>query len=155
MERSKQPILFIEIVGIVALLILGYLFFSTGKSNSLKKTEKALDAQQLFEMKAKCAIYKDEIEKRLQETFWTSYIVEEIFYSPVENSCLYAVFAYQELGSYSAYMIWDYFTDSLVFYRDTTLTKGQDLDVIYKNATKYLMGEQELKYSKEDWNLSD
>jgi hypothetical protein len=41
----------------------------------------------------------------------------------------------------------------MVFYRDTTLTNGQDLSDIYGNAKAYLKGEAELKYTEKDWNL--
>lgn len=109
------------------------------------------DTQSVFEMKSKCVGYRNDIEKILEETSWNSYSIDEIFYSPIKNSCLYSVLASQK--TYSAYIIWDYLTGEMIFYRDTTLTNGQDLSDIYRNAKSYLKGEGELKYTEKDWNL--
>lgn len=121
-------------------------FLNTNKTDS--KTEDA------FNMKAKCASYREDIGKKLGATLWTSYSIDEIFYSPIENSCLYAVSAYQERGSYSAYIIWDQLSGEMLFYRDTSLTNGQDITAIYQNAKQYLKGEMDLEYSRDDWELS-
>lgn len=112
----------------------------------------------LFENKQKCISYKNDIEKKMTETAWDEYVLEEIFYSSNKNSCLFSVIAHKEsstyLGeSYLAYMIFDHLTDSLVFYRDSTLTNGDDIKNIYKNAVEYLKGNESLKYDKSKWNL--
>lgn len=111
-----------------------------------------------LEVKEKCSDHRDEIEEKMSKTFWTSYNIEEIFYSEVRNSCLYSVVAYQESSSLSgtefgAYMIWDLFDDELIFYRDTSLTNGLDIQDMYHNAVDYLQGEGSLKYDEKLWNL--
>ena len=50
-------------------------------------------------------------------------------------------------------MIWDYFDDDLIFYRDTTLTNGDDIKSIYLNAVDYLLGKSSLQYDKALWML--
>jgi hypothetical protein len=42
------------------------------------------DAQNAFEMKSRCAGYRSDIEKMIDKTSWSSYFVDEIFYSPVK-----------------------------------------------------------------------
>ncbi len=109
----------------------------------------------LITMKKSCASYRSDIITKMNTTNWSSYIVDEVFFSPQKQSCLYAVFAMQNKRNvpYSAYIIWDYFTGEMLFYRDTTLTNDQDLSAIYKNARGYLGGIEQLKYDERDWNL--
>lgn len=141
---------------IVIVLILATLFISWQLPfNVVNTTETNSQTQDTFTMKAKCASYREDIEQRMAATLWTRYAVDEIFYSPIENSCLYAVNAYQERNSYSAYIIWDYLSGEMLFYRDTTLTNGQDIASIYQNAKEYLKGEAELQYSQNEWELSE
>ncbi len=113
-------------------------------------------ARETFEMKSKCVTYKNNIEKELAKTSWSSYVVDEIFYSPINNSCYYAVIAQQNnrLDPYTAYIIWDYLTTEMPFYRDTSLTNGQNISDIYHNAKNYLKGTGKLNFSNKDWNLS-
>jgi len=118
--------------------------------------ETTSDQQSIFEMKAKCATYKAGAEEKMKDTSWSSYHVDEVFYSPVKNSCLYAVSAQQDKGGfYAAFIIWDYFTGQMIMYRDTTVTKEQNISDMYQNARRYLKGEEELKFNEDDWELSD
>ena len=110
-----------------------------------------------FENKQKCIGYRGEIEEKMSKTEWTNYSIQKIFYSPVTNSCLFSVIAYQKssalLGTeFGAYMIWDFFDDELIFYRDTSLVKDIDIEDMYNNAVEYLQGQTFLKYDKSLWN---
>lgn len=109
----------------------------------------------LFKIKAECASHKGDIENKLAATQWSWYLIAEVFYSPIKSSCFYAVNAYQNRGSYSAFIIWDYFTGEMIFYRDTTLTENQNIEDMYRNARKYLKSEENLKYNEADWELSE
>lgn len=146
---------------ILLLVITTGILLITGCSNknNIVKTEKSdvkTNAQEIFEMKSKCASFEANIKKRMEETFWMNYVIEEIFYSPIRNSCMYSVYGNQIDHSnnlYHGYMIWDYLTTELVFYRDTTLTNNQDISDIYQNAIDYLKGNNPLKYEEKDWML--
>jgi len=144
------------IAAIIIIFIIGAAYVVSQKSPANIVNTNKIDSQteDAFNMKAKCASYREDIEKKMEAKLWTSYSIDEIFYSPIENSCLYAVSAYQERGSYSAYIIWDQLSGEMPFYRDTSLTNGQDIVVIYQNARQYLKGEAVLKYSRDDWELS-
>ncbi|MDD2890867.1 MAG: hypothetical protein PHE49_09570 [bacterium] len=144
-----KKIIFILFVVFALTLFSGCTFERESAINSTNEP-KDNNTQDIFEMKAKCPTYREEIIKIMEETSWAEYSIDEIFYSPIRNSCLYAVLANQR--SYSAYIIWDYFTGEMLLYRDTTLTYDQDLSDIYRNAKQYLKGEGELKYTKKDWN---
>lgn len=64
-----------------------------------------LDKDDLFEKKQECASYKDEIDKAIEDRLkliknnWAYFteenILDEIFYSSEENSCLYSVYVTQ------------------------------------------------------------
>lgn len=152
----KKTYILVTIIGI----IFAYYF---GQLNSRKEdtyiSPSSSSSQYTFEMKTRCAEYREEIESKMQTTLWSSYNIDDIFYSPAKNSCLYAVTAIQNNRDipYVAYIIWDYLSDKMLFYRDTSLPKGQDIKSIYANAKNYLMGNESSKYSHEDWgtDISD
>ena len=57
-----------------------------------------LSQEQLFQKKQECASYKEKIEKDIKEKYRSaspslslSASLDEIFYSPIRNSCLYTV----------------------------------------------------------------
>lgn len=143
---------FLAIAIIVALV--AYYF---GKSSNATKVAPIASpvgtTQEAFEMKAKCATYREGAEAKMKKTMWSSYNIDDLFYSPVLNSCLYAVTALQNNRPtpYGAYIIWDYLTEDMLFYRDTSLSKGQDIQSIYTNAKGYLMGTESMKFSHDDW----
>ena len=150
-------IIFISLLVVVAI---GVVFTWWSKSNRAPEQPTASSTTKLieFENKQKCSGYREEIEKKMSKTQWTNYSIEKIFYSPVENSCLFSVIAYQKSSAllkveFGAYMIWDFFDDKLIFYRDTSLTKGSDIEDMYNNAVEYLQGQGSLKYDKSLWNL--
>lgn len=144
----------IYIAILIMSVIIAYYFGQSNNGQVVKSTPTPLSVNQnAFEMKAKCATYKEKIETKMQSTMWSSYNIDDVFYSPIKNSCLYAVTALQSNrdNPYGAYIIWDYLTDNMLFYRDTSLSKGQDIKAIYDNAKGYLMGSESLKYSHDDW----
>lgn len=55
-------------------------------------TQKGLSQDELFEKKQECASYENKMKEQL-ETFSFNYtscfVVNQLFYSPVRNSCLY------------------------------------------------------------------
>lgn len=159
-QRIKQ-------VGIIIfLLLLGFvLFFIFRLDKPRSEALKTSTDTNLFnskdntalEMKVKCATYRPEIVKFMEEKSWSKYYIGDIFYSSVKNSCLFSVIGYTDSSaiikqSFTGYMIWDYLTNNLIFYRDTTLTNGQNITDVYDNAVSYLKGESQLKYSEKDWN---
>ena len=63
---------------ILSVLIFGILLSGCNENTSLSKDD-------LFEKKKECASYEQEIKSNLPQ-LWE---IKEIFYSPIENSCLY------------------------------------------------------------------
>lgn len=159
-NKNKSLVFFIILILIFSFILYKSMQYkNTFNQEQENKTIGKLDNQTVFENKQKCATYKEEINKKMGETEWTKYIIEDIFYSEQENSCLFSVIGYQEksalLGeSYVAYMIWDYLSDNLIFYRDSTVTDGLDIADLYKNAVEYLQGKDTLKYKRSQWNYN-
>ena len=127
------------------------------KTDLFSEKVKEPTGQDSFNIKLKCAEYGKGIEQDFSTYSWTSYNIEENFYSPIKNSCFTSVFAEQSdrANPYTAFMIWDSLTKEMLFYRDTSLTNNQDISAIHLNAIKYLKGEESLRYSEKDWNLSN
>lgn len=147
---------------VVAVIVVGAVFVAPGRAPDSPKAPEEINSETYgeFELKERCASYRGDIEKKMETTLWSSYFIDEIFYSSKENSCLYAVSAYQKESllsgaSFSGYVIWDYLTGEMLFYRDTSLTNGQDIVAMYQNARRYLKGEAGLEYDRGDWDLSD
>ena len=103
-----------------------------------------------------CESNRNKMVEKMEATFWSSYFIDEIFHSPKIDACLFGVSAIQNQGEmHKAYIIWDYVTGDMDFYRDTTLTNGQDISDIYHNALRYLQGKEDLRYDPEkDWRLN-
>jgi hypothetical protein len=74
-----------------------------------------LSMDEEFEKKVMCAEYKDEIEKSLEEynydtaTSVTLLFLDEIFYSPTQNSCLYSAWGSITVFSDSMNEVFDTF----------------------------------------------
>ena len=143
------------IIVIVAVFIVGNTAQKENTSNLTIENNES-DTQRVFEAKEECSSYESNIRSKMKETSWSSYTLDEIFYSPVKNSCLYSIIAKQEKrqSPYTAFIIWDYFTDEMILYRDTTLTNNQNLLDIYENAQLYLKGQAQFKYTEEDWKFN-
>lgn len=95
MSKNKLIIL-ISAVILIAAAIVGILVF---KAESKKRVA--------FENKMQCETYKSEIENEINNEYgMLSYMnvsstLNKIFYSPIENSCLYQVSLYtKEVGRY-------------------------------------------------------
>lgn len=90
--------------------------------------QKWLSQDELFEKKKECANHKDEMQKQLLGFSTLGGIekvleVDEIFYSPVKNTCLYTVklirgnpvLVSQDMDDMISASIMDYFSNSIVF----------------------------------------
>lgn len=93
-----------------------------------------------FEKKKECAKYKDDIQQTLKENDSIDisfHILEEIFYSPALNSCLYTYkrtfIDYKNLG-YELYII-DYLSNKTVWYRGSTMEP--DVDELFRKELEF------------------
>ncbi|MDO8575332.1 MAG: hypothetical protein Q7R78_01355 [bacterium] len=79
---------FLAMIIVALLLFVYYNFKSTGLSSSNSNTQVS------FEKKQDCAVYKKQIEDKFNKNNNSELVVEyyyldKIFYSPMENSCLF------------------------------------------------------------------
>jgi hypothetical protein len=96
-NKTKLVLISIAIIG----LIITFTFFLYSRNQ-----EKQVQAD-LFKKKQECASYREDIEKRLE----TRFRLDQIFYSPSRNSCLYS---YQN-DQVRFHFIADYLTNGNVF----------------------------------------
>lgn len=105
------------ILGII--LVIG-LFYISKNTNLFEKDTK------ISENKQGCSQYEDLINKKIQESERVlkneKYILNEIFYSPQINTCLYA-FTVEEsdiYGGKKSYYIYDFFKEAIFSTRSDT-----------------------------------
>ena len=116
-------------VGIIFVLVLiSYGLFSyTKNSNIIKVAEATKKEEELaFTNKQKCASYLDDINKKLAasneagKSWDSSFMLEEVWFSKSQNSCLYSVRASMVTGkdgkTFTSYQIWDYLTSKQIPY---------------------------------------
>ena len=116
----KKRVFIIIIMAIVAFII-GYHY---PKNDKLVKKGNETLSQYLFQKKQECASYRNNIEKLLEKEkrMMSVNTLDEIFYIPSENSCLYSYITYyltadgKDLSSALGkdYVIRDYFTNDIV-----------------------------------------
>jgi len=141
---------------LILVFILGRASNSTTLTESQTISQVSNNASSSSGSSLECQSIKPDIDKLMAETYWTSYKLDEIFYSPIKKSCLYAVTALQtdRAAPYTAFIIWDYYSSEMIFYRDTSLAGTAALSGMYQNARAYLKNEDTLQYPMEKWNLT-
>lgn len=136
-------------VGILVLIGTGiYLQFNKNgeikKLNTIKESgTSALSIEDQFKKKQECSKYRNEIDKKLKDSTYyvaeTGYqnfaYLEEIFYSPKENSCLYLV---KENGlvnkklTYVSYTLIDALTSNVI---TSHLIETSDVNSLKEEST--------------------
>ncbi len=87
MEKNKNIIIGVLAIGLLSSLYFGFL----GKNNPLNQN--TISKQDLFKQKQECGSHRDKIEKLLQkdqEYSLSRKVLDEVFYSPSLNTCLYS-----------------------------------------------------------------
>jgi len=101
-------------------------------------TTNKLSQDELFEKKQECVGHRDAIEKISKEKYWdVGYdFVEEIFYSPKLNSCLYTI------NETNTWWIYDFFSNKAVLELDSPLKCGcNETEKEFNQKKKELKGE--------------
>lgn len=117
------------IIGVIFVLVLiSYGLFSYTKNSNVRKEAEIVkrDEELAFNNKQKCASYLDDINKKLAASNeagkgWdSSFMLEEVWFSKSQNSCLYSVRASIVTGkdgkAFTSYQIWDYLTSKQIPY---------------------------------------
>ena len=112
------------LIALLVIICLVSLYFNF-QSSEVRVPEKASDSE-LFDKKQKCSVNKSKIEADLEKQYFenenivTSYHLDEIWFSPSLNSCLYSI---NEMIQYLkdkkliyAYAIKDYFSNELIIH---------------------------------------
>lgn len=123
MEKTKNII-----IAVLTVVLIGSLYFNfqlkSETSNNIEQTTSKVSADALFEKKQECASYRPAIEKKLEElNFQNENIVttnhlDEIWFSPSMNTCLYSSNEFwqylKEKKIEYQYNIYDYLGNNLV-----------------------------------------
>jgi len=123
MEENKNTIILV-----LAIVLVGSLYFNFKLRSEIVSEREQLNIESsndgLFKKKQECASYLSAIEKKLveldtrSEKGTHSNVLNEIWFSPSMNTCLYSSFGYWETFKDKKiiyeYQIYDYFGNSLV-----------------------------------------
>lgn len=141
------------IIGILTIVLITSLYFNFRFKNEsdLKNvqpqgvSEVKISSDDLFQKKQKCASYRADIEKILENQYFknenviSSYHLDEIWFSPSLNTCLYSSNEWnqylKEKTIEPEYSIYDYLQSDMIFHSSPvpeTVTRREALDSFNK-----------------------